>query len=84
MAGWDYLIYAVISAVISYGISALTANTQKPKGAEAGQLDIATADEGATIPVCFGENIIKQSNIVWYGDSSTVAIKVSSGGKGGK
>lgn len=78
MTGWDYLIYAVISAVISYGISALTA--PKAKGAEAGQLDVATAEEGETIPVCFGENIIKQPNVVWYGDASTVAIH-SSGGK---
>lgn len=75
--GWDMLIYAVISAVISYGITMLTAPT--PDGAKAGALDIPSATDGGPIPVGFGTNIIKQSNIIWFGDTSTSPIRKSGG-----
>lgn len=61
--------------------AALQASMQpKPKAPEAGSLDVPFADEGGVIPVCFGTNIVKSSNVIWYGDSSTQPI-YSSGGK---
>jgi len=75
--GWEYLFYAVISAVVSYGLNMALA--PKPEGATAGAMDIPSASDGGAIPVCFGTNIIKQSNIIWYGDPSTTPIKKSGG-----
>lgn len=77
--GWGLLYYALASVVMSYAVAMLTAkNTnQKPT---AGQLDVPTAEEGGCIPVCFGTNLVKQSNVVWYGDPGVTKIK-SKGGK---
>lgn len=76
---WVQLIVSLVMMVVS---SALQAATQpKPKAPEPGKLDAPIADEGATIPVPFGTNIIKASNCVWYGDSRTEPIKSSGGGK---
>jgi len=76
--GWEYLFYAVVMSVVSYAIQ--IAMAPKPDKPKAGQLDVPTADSGGPIPVVFGTNIIKQSNVVWFGDASTTAIKK----KGGK
>lgn len=75
--GWEYLAFAVISAVVSYGLNMVLAPT--PEGATAGTMDIPSATDGSAIPVCFGTNIIKQPNIIWYGDPSTTPIKKSGG-----
>lgn len=71
-------ILALVMLVVSYAIT--LSMTPKPTKPVAGQLDIPTAEEGGNIPVCFGENIIKQSNVVWFGDAGVEPIK-SSGGK---
>lgn len=78
MTGWEYVIYAVVMLVASYAIT--LSMQQKPERPVAGQLDVPTAKEGGNIPVCFGRNIVKQSNVIWYGDPSTSEIK-SKGGK---
>lgn len=72
-----YFIVVVATMVISYGVAMM--NQPKPPKVLAGQLDVPTAEEGGEIGVCFGENIIKQSNVVWYGDPSTTKIKTKSG-----
>lgn len=41
----------------------------------------ATATAGAEIPVLFGSREITGQNIVWWGDTKTVAIKKSGGKK---
>lgn len=75
---WLMLAWAVVSLVASYALTSSTASkAQKPV---AGQLDIPTAEEGGSIPVCFGTNRMTQSNVTWYGDPSTKKIK-SKGGK---
>lgn len=78
MTGIEYIIVAIIMMVVSYAIT--LAMMPDPQNATAGQLDVATAEEGGSIPVCFGENVIKQSNVIWYGNPSTSKIK-SDGGK---
>lgn len=79
MTGFEYLIYAVVMLVLSY---AITLSMQpKPERPVAGQLDVPTADEGGNIPVCFGENILKQSNVIWYGDPTVTPIKTKGGKK---
>ena len=73
---WTYVAYFIISYVISYAL------TPKPnsKMPGIGEITAPTAEVGKEIPVVFGEVLIKSSNVVWYGDIRTKAIK-SKGGK---
>ncbi len=71
--------YAIVMLVISY---AITMSMQpKPQKPVAGQLEIPSAEQGSNVPVCFGENIVKQSNVIWYGDASVQPIKTKGGKK---
>lgn len=70
---------ALAMMVISYAIT--SAMTPKAKDPTAGQLDVPTAGEGDNIPVVFGTVVIKDANVIWYGDSSTTEIVKSGGGK---
>lgn len=79
MTGLEFFAYALISGAISIALTMITA--PKPKNPTPGQLDVPTAEEGAIIPVCFGTNIIKQSNVVWYGDPSVAEIRAKGGKK---
>lgn len=51
--------------------------------AEAGSLDVPTAEAGGQIGVLFGTELIKAPNVVWYGDPSVSEIiaKADGGGK---
>lgn len=53
----------------------------KPKAAVLEDFDIPTATEGKEIPVLFGTRDIKNSNVMWYGDFKTRAIKKRGGKK---
>lgn len=72
------LIWAVVMMIVAYAIQVYL--TPKPKNASFGQLDVPVAEEGATISVVFGTVLIKDANVMWYGDSGTKEI-YSSGGK---
>lgn len=72
------LIVSFIMMIVSYALQAAMA--PKPQKPTPGKLDTPTAQEGDSIPVVFGTVVIKQSNIIWYGDARTVAIR-SKGGK---
>jgi len=74
------LIYAAIMLVVSYAMTSYMMSKMDKPTTTAGELDVPTAEEGGTVPVCFGENIVKSSNVIWYGDAGTKAIK-SKGGK---
>lgn len=77
---WVQIIVSLVMMVISSALQASAA----PKGQkepEAGKLDVPTAEEGKPIPVIFGTVIIKDSNVTWYGDANTSAIKSQGGGK---
>lgn len=79
MTGIDYLVVAIIMAAVSYAIT--LAMMPKPEKPIAGQLDVPVAKEGENVPVCFGENVVKQSNVIWYGDAGTSPIKTKGGKK---
>ncbi len=70
---WLSLFQAFATLIVSYAIQSLT----QPKAAtpQAGQLDVPTAREGDNIPVVFGTVVIKESNVIWYGDAKTIPIK---------
>ena len=77
MTGLEYLIYAVVMMVVSYAIT--IPMQPKPQNAIAGRLDVPTATAGDNIPVVFGTVLIKQVNIIDYGDARTTPIKTKSG-----
>lgn len=69
---------AVAMMVVSYAITAaMTPKTSISKG----QLDIPVAEDGTNLRVVFGTVLIKDPNLVWYGDSRTSAIYSDSGKK---
>lgn len=72
---------AFVMLILSYAIQALTAPKPNMQKLEPGALDTPTAEEGSNIPVCFGTNIFKDANVVWYGDSKVVPIRTKSGKK---
>ena len=79
MTGLEYFIFAMVMLAVSYAIT--LSMIPKPTKPIAGQLDIPTAAQGGNIPVCFGENVLKQSNVIWYGNASAIAIKTKGGKK---
>lgn len=79
MTGLEFFIYAIVMLVVSYAIT--LSMMPKPEKPIAGQLDVPTAEIGGNIPVCFGENVMKQSNVIWYGDPGTSPIKAKGGKK---
>ncbi|APL99214.1 MAG: hypothetical protein EAS51_12380 [Microbacteriaceae bacterium] len=75
---WWYVAVFVAALVVSY---ALTPKPQNQKPAAFEDLQLPTAEEGREIPVVFGTRDIKSSNVVWYGDLRTVAVKKKGGKK---
>lgn len=67
------LAYALVMMVVSYAIQ--IALTPKPQQPTAGNLDVPSPANGATVPVLFGTNIVKSANIIWYGDARVEAIQ---------
>lgn len=74
---WLSLLYSVVMMVISYAIQ--MANKPRPQVPVAGTLDTPEPQPGALVGVCFGTNLIKDANLIWYGDASTVPIKQQGG-----
>lgn len=74
---WWYVVYFIVALVIAFAMM------PKPESqnAKVGTIDGPTAAEGREIPVLFGTKVVKQANIVWYGDIKTVAIKKKGGKK---
>lgn len=74
--------WAAVISLISVAISiALMLKPVKGQKKAPQAFDAPTAQEGLTIPVLFGTRNFKSSNVVWYGDIKTVAVKSSSGKK---
>ena len=78
---WQQIIVSIVMMIISAVLQAATNKPVKQKDAEKGELDTPTAEEGGTIGVVFGTVIKKDSNVIWYGDSSTTPIRSGGGGK---
>lgn len=75
---WVQIGLFVASLVISY----LTRPKVKYDSPKPGTIEAkATATAGGEIPVLFGSREITGPNIVWWGDTKTVAIKKKGGKK---
>jgi hypothetical protein len=72
----DWIITVIIALTINV-VSALLAPRPKQPAPEAVQeLEAPTAEAGRVIQKVFGRKIIKDPNIVWYGDISTNRYRV--------
>lgn len=74
---WVQLAILVISYIIS---AALAPKPPQPKPAALKDFQFPIAEAGTPIIEVFGDVWIKGSNVAWFGDLTTTAIK-SSGGK---
>ena len=70
--GWEQIIYYIIVSLIAV---ALAPKPKPPKKAALDDFDLPVAEEGRPIPVVFGTVNITGSNVLWYGDLDTKAIK---------
>ena len=78
---WAQILVWVITTVIG---ALLTPRPPKPAAATPGNLNVPVAESGKAIPVLFGTRVIRQANVVWYGDVKTTEIRQSSGSGGKK
>lgn len=77
---WPQLIIMVVMMVAAYAMMASMGNTTTDPSASS-TLDVPTAEEGGNIPVVFGTNLLRATNVIWYGDPRVVAIKQKGSGK---
>lgn len=76
---WVQLAILVVAAILSY---ALTPKPQTPPPDTLSDVSVPTIEIGKPVSVAFGEVWIDDSNILWYGDLSSVGFSPP-GGKGG-
>lgn len=69
-----------LQLVISVVISMFTApKPVTPKPATLDSFDMPTAEPGRNLPIIFGEVLMEDPNVVWYGDLGYRKIKSKSG-----
>ena len=78
---WVQIAIWVITTVIGM---MLAPKPPKPAAPTPGNLDVPVAESGKPISVLFGTRVIRQANVVWYGDVKTTEIRQSSGSGGKK
>ena len=74
---WWYVAVLVISIIAAYAVSPKAPEVTPPSLDEG---NIPTVEQGGSINVVFGTHIVREANIVWYGDLDYVEIR-SKGGK---
>jgi hypothetical protein len=75
---WAHVAILIVSALITY---ALTPKPPQPKPAALADFDVPTAEEGKPICKIFGEYLVEDPNVLWYGDLSSKPIKKKTGKK---
>jgi len=81
MTLWVYLVLFIISTVLSYVLAPKPADMNAAP-ASLKDFSVPTAEEGRPIPVVFGTVVIREPNVVWYGDLYARPIKSKGGKKG--
>ena len=77
MTGVEMFVWWIVMTLVSY---ALAPKPKTPNAlAQEGQVPSASASD--PIPVVFGTVYIKKSNVVWWGDQGTRAIRTKGGKK---
>lgn len=74
---WWFIAYLVVTIAAAIFLRPETTSADT----DVGTVETATADEGAVVPVVFGTVDLNSFNVVWYGDTKSVAIRSSSGKK---
>lgn len=69
-----------VQLLIAVVISIFTApKPVTPKPASLSDFDMPTAEPGRNLPVVFGTVLMRDPNVVWYGDFAYSKIRVKSG-----
>lgn len=74
MPFWLLIVAAIALTVINY---LLTPKPKAPKPDATTDLEDPVTEAGKPVPVPFGTITIKGLNVLWYGDKSVIAKKVS-------
>ena len=69
------IIIAIVSIYISYTITASMLDKNR-SGSEPGQYEKPTASAGKTMYVVFGTRLIKDPNVIWFGQTGTSLVEV--------
>lgn len=62
----------IVSALLS---AALAPKPPKPKPAALADFDVPLSEQGRSISVVFGEELIEDPNVLWYGDLASKPVK---------
>lgn len=76
---WVQVAIWVATLVVGYALRPKPPGPPPP--ASFADVQVPSAEEGGVIQVAFGSPIIKNANVVWYGDFSAVAIRKKGGKK---
>jgi hypothetical protein len=77
----EYVVMFVIAGAMA-ALSYLLAPKAKPPPTQPpAEMQRPESREGEPIPVVFGRVLIRDPNVVWFGDASTRPIREKSGGK---
>lgn len=74
MIGW--LLTLVIVAALDVVAYLIAPKPKAPKPESAQEADNPKASAGSPIPVVFGTVLVKEVNVLWYGDKSMVSTQV--------
>ena len=70
------LVQIAVAIVINIVAYVLMPKPKGPKPEAAAQMENPTAEAGKPIPVVFGTMLIKEVNIIWFGDKSINSYNV--------
>lgn len=74
---WAQIAWYVFTLVVSYALSPKPKTSEPPPG----NFKAPQASANAPIPVLFGTRMLKQPNVVWWGDMRITPIRKKGGKK---